>query len=566
MKFCPILFLSLLSSTVGAVTMQHVCTSQYVAANLPANGTILGISIDLSSVTAGRIDAIDGNSRLSACDVNFAYTHDGFDRTNVNYWLPSPANFLNRYVSTGGEGWNITENNSSLPTGIEYGAVAGTTDGGFGGFDVSSYEVWLNGNGSINWDTVYMFGYQAIDELSQIGKFLTKSFYNVSDSTKVWSYYDGCSEGGREGWSQVQIGSDLDGAVIGAPGMHFSFQQIQHLWSQFVEYQLDYYPPYCELEKIVNLTTEGCDALDGRVDGVASRTDLCMLHFNLNSTIGKPYSCSETAEIPNFMPYIPAQNGTVTAQGVAVAREILSGAHDNLGRRIYMSYQPTAQFQDAVTSYDTATGRYGSYFVQQSAQWVEIGLNLLNDDIGLDSFEGVTRDTFRDWIATGYQRYQDSLETTWPDLTTWHKAGGKVLHYHGKSDPQVPTSSSVRYFESVRKTMYPNISYNQSISELNDWYRLFLIPGGAHCGANSLQPNAPWPETTFATLIDWVEKGIQPKTLNGTVSSTGAQEQICGWPLRPFWTNNGTDFNCVYDQRSLDTWKYELNAFKMPIY
>lgn len=98
--------------------------------------------------------------------------------------------------------------------------------------------------------------------------------------------------------------------------MHFSFQQIQHLWSQFVEYQLNYYPPYCELEKIVNLTTEACDPLDGRVDGVVSRTDLCKLHFNLNSTIGESYSCSETAEIPNFMPYIPAQNGTVTTKGV----------------------------------------------------------------------------------------------------------------------------------------------------------------------------------------------------------------------------------------------------------
>ncbi|RAH87407.1 tannase and feruloyl esterase [Aspergillus japonicus CBS 114.51] len=363
---------------------------------------------------------------------------------------------------------------SSLPSGISMGAVAGTTDGGFGGFDVSSWEVWLKGDGEVNWDTVYMFGYKAIDELSQIGKAFTKSFYNMSD-TKLWSYFDGCFEGGREGWSQVQIGADLDGAVIGAPGMHFSFQQIQHLWSQFVEYQLNHYPPYCELEKIVNLTTEACDHLDGRVDGVVARTDLM---------------------------------GTVTAEGVAVAREILNGAHDNLGRRIYVSYQPTAAFQDA------------------SAQWVEIGLNLLTNVSALSSFEG----------------------TTWPDLSVWHNAGGKVLHYHGESDPQVPTAGSVRYFESVRSVMYPGLFYNQSVVELNNWYRLFLIPGGAHCGANSLQPNVPWPETTLATLIDCVEKGIEPKTLNGTIQSTGAQQQICGWP-----------------PPSLDTWKYDLNAFKMPI-
>ncbi|KAB8240403.1 Tannase/feruloyl esterase [Aspergillus flavus] len=413
---------------------------------------------------------------------------------------------------------NTTENNSSLPGGNELGAVAGTTHGGFGGFDVSSWEVWLNGDGEVNWDIVYMFGYKAINEMSQIDRDLTKSFYNMSD-TKLWSYYDGCSEGAVKDGARFKL----------APGMHFSFQLIQHLWSQFVEYQLNYYPPYCELEKIVNLTTEACDPLDGRVDGVMSRTHLCKLHFNLNSTIGESYN--------------------LTTKGVAVAKEILNGAHDNMGRRIYMSYQPTAQFQDA-----------------KSAQWVGVGLNLLTNVSALSSFEGVTRDTFRDWIATGFQRYYDSLETTWPDLSVWQKVGGKVLHYHGESDPQVPTAGSVRYYESARSIMYPHLSYNQSVAELNNWYRLFLVPGGAHCGANTLQPNAPWPETTLATLIDWVENGIEPKTLNGTIQSTGEQQQICGWPLRPYFKNNATNPECVYDQKSLDTWKYNLNAFKMPIF
>lgn len=256
----------------------------------------------------------------------------------------------------------------------------------------------------------------------------------------------------------------------------------------------------------------------------------------------------------------------MTTKGVAVAKEILNGAHDNMGRRIYMSYQPTAQFQDAVTSYNETTGEYGPYVVKKSAQWVGVGLNLLTNVSALSSFEGVTRDTFRDWIATGFQRYYDSLETTWPDLSVWQKVGGKVLHYHGESDPQVPTAGSVRYYESARSIMYPHLSYNQSVAELNNWYRLFLVPGGAHCGANTLQPNAPWPETTLATLIDWVENGIEPKTLNGTIQSTGEQRQICGWPLRPYFKNNATNPECVYDQKSLDTWKYNLNAFKMPIF
>ncbi|PYH96697.1 hypothetical protein BO71DRAFT_439355 [Aspergillus ellipticus CBS 707.79] len=117
-----LLALAALAGAVKAASLEDVCTAKYVSANLPANDTLLAL-------LSARV-----------CDVNFAYTHDGVDRTNVNYWMPSPANFLNRYVSTGGPGWNITEKNSSLPSGVELGAVAGTTDGGFGGITIKEAD------------------------------------------------------------------------------------------------------------------------------------------------------------------------------------------------------------------------------------------------------------------------------------------------------------------------------------------------------------------------------------------------------------------------------------------
>lgn len=80
----------------------------------------------------------------------------------------------------------------------------------------------------------------------------------------------------------------------------------------------------------------------------------------------------------------------------------------------------------------------------------------------------------------------DSLQTTLPDLTTFQSTGGKVLHYHGEQDPSVPAASSVHYWNSVRNIMYPGVSFNESVSEMSDWYRLFLVPGAAHCGAVSL--------------------------------------------------------------------------------
>jgi tannase len=70
-------------------------------------------------------------------------------------------------------------------------------------------------------------------------------------------------------------------------------------------------------------------------------------------------------------------------------------------------------------------------------------------------------------------------------------------------------------------------------------------------------------------MIDWVENGVEPVTLNATHLAgdyIGQSEQLCGWPLRPYWINNGSTMICQYDQKSIDTWHYTFDAFKSPVY
>jgi tannase len=117
--------------------------------------------------------------------------------------------------------------------------------------------------------------------------------------------------------------------------------------------------------------------------------------------------------------------------------------------------------------------------------------------------------------------------------------------------------------------MNPGKSYNESVAATQEFYRLFLVPGGSHCAPNAAEVNGPWPQTTLQNLIDWVEKDVAPTTLNGTVllgPNAGQNQQICGWPLRPIFKDNGTNLECVYDQKSIDSWKYDLDAFDMPVY
>jgi len=344
---------------------------------------------------------------------------------------------------------------------------------------------------------------------------------------------------------------------------------------------LDYFPPPCEMDKIVNMTIAACDPLDGRTDGVVARTDLCKLNFNINSTIGAAYSCAASTgsslgfgfgqKVKRQMgppsTSEPAQNGTVSAKGAALAARLYDGMFNSKGERVYLPWQTASSFEDATTKFNSNTSSwelditsFGGEFVTKFIQEVDID--------NLSSLNNVTYDTLAEWMNTAMIKYMDSLQTTLPDLTPFQSSGGKVIHYHGESDDSIPPASSVHYYDSVRSIMYPDQSYNESIASLQSWYKLFLVPGAAHCSTNTLQPG-PYPANNMATMIDWVENGIEPTAgLNATVSSgklAGEVQKLCAYPLRPYWSNNST-MVCQYDQPSIDSWTYTLDAFKLPVY
>ncbi|CAK96757.1 hypothetical protein CBS63078_576 [Aspergillus niger] len=571
-----------------AKSLADVCTVSHVQSSLPLDA-FTGLEIKTSSVTASPVYNVSVSDQtfypdgtFDYCNVTFAYSHAGRDDSILlGIWLPAPDAYQNRWLSTGGGGFAINLEGDLMPAGLLYGAAAGITDGGFGAFTTDLDAVFPSANGTINWDAIYNFGYQSHHELSVIGKAFTKNFFNTTaSSSKLYSYYMGCSEGGREGWSQVQrFPEEWDGAIIGAPAIRYGQQQVNHLFPNVVEQTLGYYPPPCELEKIMNLTIAACDELDGRKDGVVSRTDLCQLHFNLNSTIGKPYYCAAETTSENLKKrsahakrltvsnITPAQNGTVSAKGAEAAATMLKGLHTLDGKRAYIWFQITSAFSDAETQYNSDTGSYELDIDALSGEWVARFLELVEAD-NLSSLDNVTYDTLRDWMELGWRRYGDSLQTTYPDLSAFKDAGGKIIHYHGESDPSIPTGSSVHYHESVRKIMYPDLTYNQSTDALASFYRLYLVPGASHCATNAYEPG-PWPQDNMAVMIDWVEKGVVPVTLNATYLSgeeKGSNAQICAWPLRPLWKNNGTVMECVYDQASIDTWQYDFNAYSLPLY
>jgi tannase len=380
--------------------------------------------------------------------------------------------------------------------------------------------------------------------------------------------------------SQVQRwGDEYDGVIAGAPAFRFAQQQVHHVFSSAVEKTLGYLPPPCELDTIVNATIKGCDKLDGREDGVISRTDLCKLNFNMKSIIGQSYYCAEKNSTSlgfgfqkrqqtsgSTTSYQPAQNGTVTKEGVAVAQAIYDGLHNTAGERAYLSWQIGSQLSDANPTYSSESGEWELNIPSTGGEYVTKFVQLLDLD-NLSDLDGVTYDTLVEWMTIGMYRYLDSLQTTLPDLTTFKSSGGKLLHYHGESDPSIPSASSVHYWQSVRSVMYPGVADDKALKDMAKWYQFYLVPGAGHCGSNSLQPG-PYPQNNMDIMINWVENGVQPTRLNATVSSgdySGETQMLCQWPTRPLW-KKANSFECVTDKKSIEAWTYDFPAFKVPVY
>lgn len=139
-SWSPFASIAAFATVCSAATLDSVCTNAYAAAALPRPGTFPGITIDNTSVVTTAVtnasvsrQVMFPDASFDYCNITFAYSHDGRDdKVQLTYWLPTPANFQKRFLSTGGGGYLISSGSGSLPGGIIYGAAAGTTDAGFG--------------------------------------------------------------------------------------------------------------------------------------------------------------------------------------------------------------------------------------------------------------------------------------------------------------------------------------------------------------------------------------------------------------------------------------------------
>jgi feruloyl esterase len=132
--------------------------------------------------------------------------------------------------------------------------------------------------------------------------------------------------------------------------------------------------------------------------------------------------------------------------------------------------------------------------------------------------------TFTVKDAAVAEKLNPSNIRTWPkDLSAFRNASGKILAYHGGQDNQITSFDTERFYKHLSTGM------QASSAELDEFFRFFRISGMFHCnsgpgawvigqggGASAVGVLFEGANNVLAALVDWVEYGIAPETIEGT--------------------------------------------------
>lgn len=322
------------------------------------------------------------------------------------------------------------------------------------------------------------FAFRATHRATVAGKALVAAFYGAPASK---SYFMGCSTGGRQGLIAAQrFPRDFDGIIAGAPVVSEGATSMSFLWNLRALADGARRPLLgpAQLQLVQRAVLAAHDADDGRSDGVIDAPD--RLRFDpgaLQCRAGAARDCLSAAQ-------------------VEAVRRVYQGPVDSRGRPTTRGRGLQPGSEPGWTLYlPGPDGRAGS------------------EKSGVDT----TRFIMSDWGARWEHRDFDfdrdparlaELEILYaadhPDLRALQAAGGKLIVYHGWSDPIVTPGATVDWYETVQRTMGGDAA-------TRDTARLFMVPGMKHCFGGP----GPFAIDWIDALEAWVERGAAPDAVRG---------------------------------------------------
>jgi hypothetical protein len=123
-------------------------------------------------------------------------------------------------------------------------------------------------------------------------------------------------------------------------------------------------------------------------------------------------------------------------------------------------------------------------------------------------------------------------DTTWTNLSTFAGHGGKLLFYHGLSDPWFSPLDTLGYYEKMAKD-----TATDSAPPVTSWSRFYFVPGMGHCQGGSATLDR---FDMLSAVVDWVEKGVAPDRVVATGQAfPGRSRPLCPYPQHAEYTGQG---------------------------
>ncbi len=443
-------------------------------------------------------------------------------------WIPEGSTWNGKFAQIGNGGFGGNVPHSTLAQYIRRGYATAGTDGGHTG--TAADAAWALGQP----EKVIDFSYRAMKETTDKSKALIAAYTGKSPRR---SYFYGCSAGGREALMGAQrYPEDWDGIIVSAPANFWTRQFAGFVWNQHaVLHNEASYIPAAKAAILSNAARKQCGGKDGGLAGDAFLNDPRACAFDPAVTQCKPgqddSTCLTPAQVTAAKAIYDGMRNPAT--GLSLAPGYLPGsesAPDNWPAWMTGASPRTARAH-------LFGGRYFQYFVLGK----ESGFDILDVNFATD-------------VARADAVDAPVLNATNPDLSAFQRRGGKLIQYIGWDDSATSSLNSINYYLSVAQEMglaKPGAG-SADLKKLQEFYRLFLVPGLAHCGGGpganvfgNTGQNLDSPDATLrdaghdivAALDKWVEGGPAPNRIIATKfegdkvgQGVAFQRPLCAYP------------------------------------